>query len=369
MQRDAKVEALSDLRNSEREIMVIVVIPTYEPRELLIDYCKELKDKGCEKILVVDDGSGDKYSHIMDQIRDIEGCTVLTHPFNMGKGKALKTAFSWIMDNEPDVLGCVTADSDGQHLAKDVVSCIQSLESHPQSLVLGVRDFSEPDIPPRNKYGNLFLLKLYKIFRRADLKDSQTGLRGYPIEYMKLCITVKGNRFDFENRALIAAIKQCIPIVETPIEAVYDNYTTHFSPVKDSLIAYFIVMEEAIRFGVSSLICACVDLFLFYVFCGVFEPIVGDGNIICAAIVARLCSSILNFTLNYKFVFHSQENVGQTVLKYYILLIVQVLISGVAVTFLAKILPISETLIKAFVDTIIFIANYLIQRIFFAKRK
>ena len=156
--------------------MIPVVIPSYEPGDALIDYCRELKAAGAEKILVVDDGSGAAYCRIFDAVRQIDGCTVYTHPVNMGKGRALKSAFTWLFEHEPSVLGCVTADSDGQHLVRDVIRCIRAFEEHPDSLVLGVRDFSDPDILPIRRLGNRILVRGYRVFRNIRLQDTQTGL-------------------------------------------------------------------------------------------------------------------------------------------------------------------------------------------------
>lgn len=61
------------------------------PNEKLLSLLKSLL---CHfnYIIVVDDGSGEKYKTYFEQIENI-GVTVLHHQKNMGKGYALKTAF------------------------------------------------------------------------------------------------------------------------------------------------------------------------------------------------------------------------------------------------------------------------------------
>ena len=39
---------------------------------------------------------------------------------NRGKGRALKTAFERLLSDDPGLVGCVTADADGQHTPEDV---------------------------------------------------------------------------------------------------------------------------------------------------------------------------------------------------------------------------------------------------------
>ena len=56
-----------------------------------------------------------------DKIVGETGGRLLTHAENMGKGRALKTAFACILENFPEVPGAVTADSDGQHTPESII--------------------------------------------------------------------------------------------------------------------------------------------------------------------------------------------------------------------------------------------------------
>ena len=100
----------------------IVIIPSYEPEEKLIPLTQQLIAKDLE-VVVVDDGSGEKYLPIFNQLT---GATVLTHPENKGKGEGLKTAYRYIKETYADEeVAIVTADSDGQHSPE--TSCVSPL--------------------------------------------------------------------------------------------------------------------------------------------------------------------------------------------------------------------------------------------------
>lgn len=71
---------------------VEVVIPAYQPDERLSRYVADLKASGFTAITVVDDGGGPAYAALFDAL-EREGCRVLRHEVNRGKGAALKTAF------------------------------------------------------------------------------------------------------------------------------------------------------------------------------------------------------------------------------------------------------------------------------------
>ena len=89
----------------------IVIIPSYEPEEKLITLTGQLIAKDLE-VVVVDDGSGENYLPIFNQLT---GATVLTHPENKGKGEGLKTAYRYIQETYAgEEVAIVTADSDGR---------------------------------------------------------------------------------------------------------------------------------------------------------------------------------------------------------------------------------------------------------------
>ena len=104
-----------------------------------------------------------------------------------------------------------------------------------------------------------------------------------------------------------------------------------------------------------------IDLLLFTLFNLSLENIIGNFSIILATVLARILSSFYNFLINSKFVF--QKYSKQMIWKYYLLVIIQMMVSSFLVfiinSFLIKIFA---TLIKFFVDIILFIINYFVQK-------
>ena len=78
-----------------------IVIPTYEPDDRFIALLKELISKHLTPIIVIDDGSGNKYKHFFEKAERIisNNGVILTHLSNKGKGAALKTGFTYILQN------------------------------------------------------------------------------------------------------------------------------------------------------------------------------------------------------------------------------------------------------------------------------
>lgn len=350
------------ISNQELNKRIPIIIPAYEPDEKLITLVQALGDADFSQIIVVDDGSEDKvYQELFAKVQEL-GCTVLHHAVNLGKGRALKTAFNYCIYHYPDAAGCVTIDSDGQHTVSDMTACMKSLLVNPQSLVLGARDFNEEGIPLRSSFGNKTTSRVMKVLTGLSISDTQTGLRAIPMSFMRELMEEKGERFEFETNMLLAAKESGRMIVEVPIQTIYieDNKTSHFHPIRDSIKIYAIFF----RFIVSSLSSSVVDLVLFSVFLWMLgEKTFGTlSSIMLATILARILSAIYNFTINYKVVFKSRDNAGRAIVKYAVLAVFIMLASGFLVETIYGLFAIPEVIIKIPVDVILFLVSFWVQR-------
>ena len=110
---------------------VYVLIPSYEPDEALLQLCEQLEEQGVKDVVIVDDGSGADYADIFEAVAKKHKYTVVRNAVNMGKGRALKNAFNYMLNLEEDIIGCVTCDSDGQHSVADIRKCMQMLKENP----------------------------------------------------------------------------------------------------------------------------------------------------------------------------------------------------------------------------------------------
>ena len=181
---------------------VPVIIPSLEPDDRLPTLLGEMRQAGIRRILLVDDGSSQSYRHYFDEAEE-QGCTVLRHAVNLGKGRALKTAFNHCLNVWPDAPGAITADSDGQHSVPDILRFMQEMCAHPDSLLLGCRDFDDAGVPFKSRYGNKITCFMFRSLCGVSVSDTQTGLRGVPTTFMRRLMNVAGERFEFESNMLI----------------------------------------------------------------------------------------------------------------------------------------------------------------------
>lgn len=221
---------------------IIILIPSFNPTNILIEYVEDLYKNGFKKILIIDDGSKDK--QIFNEIKKLDYCIVLTHQINLGKGAAIKTGFRYYTRNLKDKYkGIITLDDDKQHNIKDALKLIKSIDS--ESLILGSRNFNLKIVPFKSKMGNKITSFMFKLIYKKKINDTQTGLRFYPNQLVEKLCYLDGNRFDFETNVLIYCIKKKINIIEITIDTIYidKNKSSRFKPFEDSIKIYKIFFK------------------------------------------------------------------------------------------------------------------------------
>lgn len=339
-----------------------IIIPSYEPDKELIRLCASLHEAGLGQIVVLDDGSGDAYRHLFDQIEKDYGVTVLRHAKNLGKGRALKDAFGYVLVHWADAVGVITADSDGQHKVGDIQKCMDALRQDPGSLVLGCRAFGGEHIPWKSQFGNIATKLVFRYVCGIHISDTQTGLRGIPRELMVESLEIKGERFDYETNVLIEAHKG-FRFTEVPIEAVYSSKTshkTHFDPLRDSVMIYKVILS----FALSSFLSVLIDFSIFSLVTG------AGGNVWLATAIGRIGSAVSNFSVNRNVVFKSRGSIRRQLLKYIALLAGSGAVSALLVNWLSRYWPGRVIVWKAAVEGCLFFFNYYIQRaVIFTGRK
>ena len=233
----------------------VILIPSYEPDDLLVDVVMKLKENGFP-VLLVNDGSGPEFDHVFNQVMD--EVKYLAFPKNKGKGAAMKYGYKHLLEFYPDAKYVITADGDGQHAIKDIVRVYDLLLEH-NKIVFGVRDFGK-DVPFRSKFGNEFSKTTRTLCTKQYIPDDQCGLRGFPVRYIPELIKIKGNRYEYEMNQIVEFQMMQTPFYTLPIETIYldGNSRSHFSPFKDTFRIQTIIFTHSI----TALLCNLALVFL-----------------------------------------------------------------------------------------------------------
>lgn len=215
------------------------LIPAWQPEQSLLLLIASLAKHGFGAILVIDDGSGPDYDSHFASLYDVPSVIVLRHVVNLGKGRALKTGFNYILTQLPLIHGVVTADADGQHAAVDIVSVAQAFDTSDSRMVLGVRSFAK-HVPLRSRVGNALIRRLFILMTGTRVADTQTGLRAFARATLPELLDLRGERYEYEMAILAHLCGNGQRPAEVPIKTIYidGNRASHFHPIFDSMRIY-----------------------------------------------------------------------------------------------------------------------------------
>lgn len=351
---------------------VAVIIPSLNPDEKLLQVVQGVLEKGFQKVILVNDGSDEAHLKPFREAEQHPECVVLTHEVNKGKGRGMKTAFRYVLDECPEIAGAIVVDGDNQHTPKDIVACSQKMLELKDKVVIGCRNFDSKEIPLRSRFGNKMTRSVLRFACSVKISDTQTGLRAIPREFLEDMISVKGERYEYETNQLLSFRECGIEFVEVPIETVYinDNESSHFHPIRDSIKIYSVIL----KFMSTSIVSFLIDM-AFYAVILFFLRGVPDQKlaILEATVGARIVSSMANYFMNKKVVFKAKGDTGRSMLRYYVLAAIQMLISAGGVTGLTTLFKWGNGLslvAKLIVDTLLYFLSFYFQRTWvFKKRK
>jgi hypothetical protein len=177
-------------------------------------------------VLVVDDGSS-------NPLPVLPGCEVLRLPRNGGKGAALRAGFQQAAAG--GFTHALTMDADGQHFAGDLPGFLAVVESQPETLVVGVRNFSAAGCPRHRRCSNAISTFWFRMAAGIRLRETQCGFRAYPLALTRR-LQARSDRYAFELEFLVRTVWVGVRVVPVPVQCTYapgQVGASHFRPVVD----------------------------------------------------------------------------------------------------------------------------------------
>ncbi|MFC1671620.1 glycosyltransferase family 2 protein [Planctomycetota bacterium] len=206
---------------------IMILIPAYNAAEFLESVVAQSLEWDLP-VVVVDDGSSDATAEVAERA----GATVVRHPSNMGKGKALSTGFQYAHDNE--YAAVVTLDADGQHDPGEIGAFLEEHERSGADIVIGTRMRNVEGMPWLRRLVNRSSSFLVSKITGMRITDCQSGYR-----LVRTCawqeVKPESPRFDAEPELLFGAAKRSFTITEVPIRTIYrDEAKSMISPPLDA---------------------------------------------------------------------------------------------------------------------------------------
>lgn len=198
-----------------RPLRVLAAIPAYNEGPTIGSVVLRAKQYA-EEVVVIDDGSRDDTA----EIASLAGAHVIQHARNLGKGTAVRSAWLFARERDPEVL--VLLDGDHQHDPKDIPRVIEPVLAGDADVVLGVRWGKTSGMPLYRRIGKRALdYATAAATKNGMLTDSQCGFRVFSSRALK-AIEPTDNGLSIESQMLMEAQETNLRIQEVNIDARYD---------------------------------------------------------------------------------------------------------------------------------------------------
>ncbi len=221
--------AIESIRQKMQELKCCVIIPTYNNAGTLEKVIRGVQ-KVTNDIIVVNDGSTDETAEVLKKV----GSWQLAVGKNTGKGFALRQGFD--LASELGYHYAITIDSDGQHFPEDIPKFIETIEKHPDSVIIGARDMRQEDVPGTSSFGHKFSIFWFKVETGLKIPDVQSGFRLYPLDKLKMIHRFYSQKYEFEVEVLVRLAWRGVPVRSVPVRIWYapkGERVSHFRKGRD----------------------------------------------------------------------------------------------------------------------------------------
>lgn len=153
--------------------VLLAIIPALNEEETVGDVVRAVRDHLDAEVLVIDDGCRDRTVE-----RAVEaGAIVLSHPFNLGVGAALRTGFRYARANGFDV--AVQVDADGQHEVTEAKRLAEEVTESGYDLVVGSRFEAGFDTSRLRRLSMRLLSRRISRYLGVTITDTTSGFRAF----------------------------------------------------------------------------------------------------------------------------------------------------------------------------------------------
>ncbi|PZQ33525.1 MAG: glycosyl transferase [Stenotrophomonas acidaminiphila] len=202
------------------------------------------------EIIVVDDGSTDDTA----AIATAHGATVLSSPYSMGNGAAIKRG---ARAAKGDIL--VFMDADGQHDPACIDALLAKLDEG-YDMVVGARDWSGQAGVHRGA-ANAFYNWLASRMTGFDVKDLTSGFRVVRADKFREFIHLLPNGFSYPTTSTMAFFRSAYAVAYLPIPVAKRLGKSHIRPLRDGVRFLLIIFKIATLYSPLKLFAPAAGLF------------------------------------------------------------------------------------------------------------
>jgi len=221
---------------------VSIIIPAYREEDGIADVLERVRGimdvrGGSYEIVVVDDGSDDATAEKAGE----SGARVISHPYNIGNGAAIKTG---VRNAQGEIL--VMLDGDGQHDPEDIPRLLERIGLY--DMVVGART-KKSEASLHRRLANI-IYNLFATFMCGfKIEDLTSGFRAIKAEVARRLVYLLPNTFSYPTTITLAVLRSGYSLGYIPINAKKRVGKSKIKLLRDGSRFFFIIIRIATLFS------------------------------------------------------------------------------------------------------------------------
>jgi len=210
-----------------------IVIPAKNEAAGLKILLPKLKDFGAAEIIVVNDGSTDETA----QVAEDNGASVLTHPYSMGNGAAIKSGARAATSDQ-----ILFMDADGQHDPSNIEALIERYKEG-YDMVIGARTSMDSQANVLRGFGNGIYNRFASWVVGNKVDDLTSGFRIVDRKKFIKYLSLLPNGFSYPTTITMVFFRSGYRISFVPVTMPKRIGKSHMNVVKDGIKFLLIIFK------------------------------------------------------------------------------------------------------------------------------
>ena len=190
------------------------------------------------EILIINDGSTDDTAQVAREA----GVKVISHPYCMGNGAAIKTG---ARNTTGEII--VFMDADGQHKPEDIPKLLEKLHQG-FDMVVGARK-STTQASISRKMANGIYNRIASFMTGYKIQDLTSGFRAVKADKFRKFLYLLPNGFSYPTTSTMAFFRSGFAVSYIPIHAEKRQGRSHIRILKDGLRFFIIILKIGALFS------------------------------------------------------------------------------------------------------------------------